>query len=98
MDCQSTGLGTRRGSRWHQHRALARSGIANRYRQGIVLHGPAFGNLPLAFVIVLQIFFNNVKIGQITSAKDDGGNVFHLDSFLFIILSPTLALLAPVNG
>jgi hypothetical protein len=46
----------------------------------------------------LQIFLNNIKIGQITSAKDDGGNVLDLDGLLVIILAPTLALLAPVNG
>lgn len=77
---------------------LARTGIADRYRQGIVLHGPALRGLPFSFVIVLEIILDDVEIGQISGAKNDRGNVLNLDGLLLVILAPALALFTPVNG
>ena len=77
---------------------LARTGIADRYRQGLVLHGPALGGLPFSFVLVLEIILDDVEIGQISGAKNDRGNVLNFDGLLLIILAPALALFTPVNG
>mmetsp|Transcript_44679 Transcript_44679/g.54085 ORF Transcript_44679/g.54085 Transcript_44679/m.54085 type:complete len:268 (+) Transcript_44679:712-1515(+) len=86
------------GARGTGEQVLTGRDISKGDREGVIVHGPALGTLPLNVVIESKVLVDKFEIGVVTRAHDSGINILQFHGFFFIVLSPLTLLLAPVHG